>query len=74
MSLKIKALGYSVGVLLCSVVAGLAAVEIIKAISIEMAPFIGVGFLLVMSFYVLYNITLSQLEYREKLKEIVNQK
>lgn len=74
MSLKIKALGYSVGVLLCSIVAGVATVEIIKAISVEMAPFIGVGFLLLMSLYVLYNITLAQLEYREKLKEIVEQK
>lgn len=74
MNLKIKALLYSLGILAASAVAGLAAVEIVKMISISLLPWIGVGFLLVMAFYVMYNITLAQLEYRDKLKEIVTNK
>ena len=74
MNLKVRALLYSLGVLAASAVAGLAAVEIVKMISISFLPWIGVGFLLIMSLYVIYNITLAQLEYREKLNEIVEQK
>lgn len=74
MNLKLRALLYSLGVLAASAVAGLAAVEIVKMISISLLPWIGVGFLLIMSLYVIYNITLAQLEYREKLNEIVTNK
>jgi arginine exporter protein ArgO len=74
MNLKVRALLYSLGVLAASAVAGLAAVEIVKMINISLLPWIGVGFLLIMSLYVLYNITLTQLEYREKLNEIVEKK
>lgn len=74
MNLKVRALLYSLGVLAASTVAGLAAVEIVKMINISLLPWMGVGFLLIMSLYVIYNITLAQLEYREKLNEIVEQK
>jgi hypothetical protein len=74
MNLKVRALLYSLGVLAASTVAGLAAVEIVKMININLLPWMGVGFLLIMSLYVIYNITLAQLEYREKLNEIVEQK
>jgi hypothetical protein len=74
MNLKLRALLYSLGVLAASAVAGLAAVEIVKMINISLLPWVGVGFLLIMSLYVLYNITLAQLEYREKLNKIVEQK
>jgi hypothetical protein len=74
MNLKIKALLYSLGVLAASAVAGLSIVGIIEIIGIDMLPWIGVGFMTIMAFYVIYNITLSQLQYQDKLKEIVDQK
>lgn len=74
MNLKVRALLYSLGILAASAVAGLAAVEIVKMINISLLPWIGVGFLLIIIFYVMYNITLTQLEYRDKLKEIVPNK
>lgn len=74
MNLKVQALLYSLGILAASAVAGLAAVEIVKMINISLLPWIGVGFLLIIIFYVMYNITLTQLEYRDKLKEIVPNK
>jgi hypothetical protein len=74
MNIKVRALLYSLGVLAASAVAGLAAVVIVKMINISLLPWIGVGFLLIMALYVLYNVTLTQLEYREKLNEIVEKK
>ena len=74
MNLKFKALVYASGALLASVVAGWSFVEIIKMIPLAWVPWIGIGALIAMAFYVIYSISLSQLEYQARLKEVADRK
>jgi hypothetical protein len=74
MNLKLKALVLTLGALGASAVAALATVEIIKMISIELLPWLGVGFLIIMAVYVLYNMILGQLEDQAKLKQMIAEK
>jgi hypothetical protein len=74
MNLKIKALLYSLGALGGCVVAGLAVVEIIMMISIDVLPWMGVGFLMITAFYVLYNMILGQLQDQDKIKQMIAEK
>jgi len=74
MNLKVKAMLLTLGALGGSVVAALATVEIIKMISIEVLPWIGVGFLMVMAVYVLYNMILGQLQDQAKIEKMIAEK
>ena len=74
MNLKVKALLLTLGALGGSVVAALATVEIIQMISIDLLPWIGVGFLMVMAVYVLYNMILGQLQDQAKIKQMIAEK
>ncbi len=74
MNLKVKALLLTLGALGASAVAALATVEIVKMISIDLLPWIGVGFLMVMAVYVLYNMILGQLQDQAKIKQMVAEK
>ena len=74
MNLKVKALLLTLGALGGSVVAALATVEIIMMISIDLLPWIGVGFLMIMAVYVLYNMILGQLQDQAKIKQMVAEK
>jgi hypothetical protein len=74
MNLKVKALLLTLGALGGSVVAALATVEIIMMISIDLLPWIGVGFLMIMAVYVLYNMILGQLQDQAKIKQMIAEK
>jgi hypothetical protein len=74
MHLKVKAMLLTLGALGGSVVAALATVEIIMMISIDLLPWIGVGFLMIMAVYVLYNMILGQLQDQAKIKQMVAEK
>jgi hypothetical protein len=74
MNLKVKAMLLTLGALGASAVAALATVEIVKMISIDLLPWIGVGFLMVMAVYVLYNMILGQLQDQAKIKQMVAEK
>jgi hypothetical protein len=74
MNLKVKAMLLTLGALGGSVVAALATVEIIMMISIDLLPWIGVGFLMIMAVYVLYNMILGQLQDQAKIKQMVAEK
>jgi hypothetical protein len=74
MNLKVKALLLTLGALGGSVVAALATVEIIQMISIDLLPWIGVGFLMIMAVYVLYNMILGQLQDQAKIKQMIAEK
>jgi hypothetical protein len=74
MNLKVKAVLLTLGALGGSVAAALATVEIIQMISIEVLPWLGVGFLMIMSVYVLYNMILGQLQDQAKIKQMIAEK
>jgi hypothetical protein len=74
MNLKVKALLLTLGALGGSVVAALATVEIIQMISIDLLPWIGVGFLMIMAVYVLYNMILGQLQDQAKIQQMIAEK
>jgi hypothetical protein len=74
MNLKVKALLLTLGALGGSVVAALATVEIIQMISIDLLPWIGVGFLMIMAVYVLYNMILGQLQDQAKIEQMIAEK
>jgi hypothetical protein len=74
MNLKVKALLLTLGALGGSVVAALATVEIIKMISIDLLPWMGVGFLMIMAVYVLYNMILGQLKDQAKIQQMIEEK
>ena len=74
MNLKVKALLLTLGALGGSVVAALATVEIVMMISIDLLPWIGVGFLMIMAVYVLYNMILGQLQDQAKIKQMIAEK
>jgi len=74
MNLKVKAMLLTLGALGGSVVAALATVEIILMISIDLLPWIGVGFLMIMAVYVLYNMILGQLQDQAKIKQMIAEK
>ena len=74
MNLKVKAMLLTLGALGGSVVAALATVEIIMMISIDLLPWIGVGFLMIMAVYVLYNMILGQLQDQAKIKQMIAEK
>ncbi len=74
MNLKIKAMLLTLGALCGGVVAALAIGKIVTMISIDMLPWVGVGFLMIMAVYVLYNMILGQLQVEAKLKQITEEK
>jgi hypothetical protein len=74
MNLKVKALLLTLGALGGSVVAALATVEIVMMISIDLLPWIGVGFLMIMAVYVLYNMILGQLQDQAKIQQMIAEK
>ena len=74
MNLKVKAMLLTLGALGGSVVAALATVEIIMMISIDLLPWIGVGFLMIMAVYVLYNMILGQLQDQAKIQQMIAEK
>ncbi len=74
MNLKIKAMLLTLGALSGGVVAALAIGKIVTMISIDMLFWVGVGFLMIMAVYVLYNMILGQLQVEAKLKQITEEK
>jgi hypothetical protein len=74
MNLKVKAGLLTLGALGGSVVAALATVEIIKMIGIDLLPWMGVGFLMVMAVYVFYNMILGQLQDQAKIQQMIEEK
>ena len=74
MSIRLRAVIYTLGFVASALVAGFATAQILEQIPLAWLPWIGLGFLVVGGGSVVYNITKSQLEYREKLQEMVDQK
>lgn len=74
MSIQLRAVIYTLGFVASALVAGFATAQILEQIPLAWLPWIGIGFLVVGGGSVVYNITKSQLEYREKLQKMVDQK
>lgn len=74
MSIQLRAVIYTLGFVASALVAGFATAQILEQIPPAWLPWIGIGFLVVGGGSVVYNITKSQLEYREKLQKMVDQK
>ena len=74
MNIRLKALMYSMAILLCSAMAGLFTVQILSMIPVPWWPWIAIAFFIAMCLYVLYNIILNQLQYRNQLQIMVDQK
>ena len=74
MSIQLRAVIYTLGFVASALVAGFATAQILEQIPLAWLPWIGLGFLVVGGGSVVYNITKSQLEYREKLQKMVDQK
>lgn len=74
MNIRIKALLQTLAVLGFCSAAGVITVVALQHIPTHIIALLGVGFLVVMAVYVLYNVRLNQLEYEQRLREIVAQK
>lgn len=74
MSIRLRALIHTVGFVASAMVIGFATAQILQQIPLAWLPWLGLGFLIVGGGSVVYNITKSQLEYREKLQKMVDQK
>lgn len=74
MSIQIRALLYTLAFVASALIAGFATAQILEQIPLAWLPWIGLGFLVVGGGSVVYNITKSQLEYRQKLQEIADKK
>jgi cytochrome c biogenesis protein CcdA len=70
LSLKQKAFIQAVGVVILSVFAGVTVTTILSKIPAEAVPYIAIAALLGMAVNFMYNLRLSSLEYKEKLKEM----
>ena len=74
MSIRLRAMLYTLGIFVCIGVGSVCLVQILTMIPPEyyfpiyIAACIGIGF------YIVYSFCVAQLEYRAKLEEIVNQK
>jgi hypothetical protein len=69
LSLKQKALLFTIGALMASFIAGLSIAQIIAMIPGYMVPYIFIGFLLIVCAKVLYSLILNDLELRELNKK-----
>ena len=74
MNIKLRALSYTAGIFAAGAVAGLALIQILEMLPPDWIPKIFIGVLIAMLFNFCYTVTKAQLEYRDKLEEIVNQK
>lgn len=70
LSLKQKAFIQAVGILVLSVFAGVTVTTILSKIPVEAVPYIAIAALLGLALNLMYNLRLSSLEYKEKLKEM----
>lgn len=71
MSIKLRALSYTAGIFAAVSVGAVALVEILKMLPQEWVPNIFIGALIAMLFKFVYDIVKINLEYRDKLAEIV---
>ena len=74
MTLQLRAFLYSAGILVGACIAGAALIQIFQMIPVAWLPWIGISLLIVVGFNVVYSVTLSQLHYENKLKEMLDQK
>ena len=74
MTLQLRAFLYSVGILVGASIAGAALIQIFQMIPVVWLPWIGISLLIAVGFNVVYSVTLSQLHYENKLKEMLDQK
>lgn len=74
MSLKTKALIQAVGILFLSVFSGVTVSIAISKIPVEAIPYVAITALIGIGLHALYNLRLSSLEYKEKLKEMTEKK
>jgi len=74
MSIRLRALAYTVGFVASALIAGLAIAQIMAMIPSDYLPWIGIGILVLAGSYTVYGITKTQLEYRDKLQQMVDQK
>ena len=74
MTLQLRAFLYSAGILVGASIAGAALIQIFQMIPVVWLPWIGISLLIAVGFNVVYSVTLSQLHYENKLKEMLDQK
>lgn len=69
LSLKQKALLFTIGALTASIIAGLSISQILAMIPAYMVPYIGIGFVVIVMAKLLYGLILNDLELRELNKK-----
>lgn len=69
LSLKQKALLFTIGALMASIIAGLSISQILAMIPAYMVPYIGIGFVVIVMAKLLYGLILNDLELRELNKK-----
>lgn len=78
MNIKLKALAGACGILLCCVMIGVTAVQIVSMIPMAWLPWVGVACVIGMAIYIIYNMLLNEMEtqarIKARLKELAEQK
>lgn len=74
MSIRLRALFYTMGFVGSALIAGLATAQILAMIPDKWLPFVGLAVFGSIGSWVVYSITKTQLEYREKLQNMVDRK
>jgi hypothetical protein len=70
LSIKQKALLFTIGALAASIIAGLSVAQIIAMIPGYMVPYIGIGFVVIVMAKLLYSLILNDLECKNRLEEL----
>ena len=74
MSIRLRALTYTVGFVGSALILGIAVAQILAWIPPEYLPWIGLATFCGIGSWVVYGITKTQLEYQAKLQEMTNKK
>ena len=74
MSIRLRALAYTVGFVGSALIAGMAIAQILSMIPGEYLPWVAITGLIAVGGTMVYSMTKTQLEYREKLQQMVDQK
>ena len=69
-SIKQKALLFTIGALSASIIAGLSIAQIIAMIPAYLVPYIGIGFVVIVMAKLLYSLILNDLECKNRLEEL----
>ena len=72
MNLKVKAALQTVGFFALVIVASLVVTEVMSVVSAEQLKVAGIAAVAAFFAYMVYSLLLSQLEYRERIKQIAN--